>query len=74
MTHPMVDQPRRRPFFWWLLVLAALILGYAIGRITTKMVSGPLGTCTRSDSTVVARNVSQQTCQSNCASCSWSPN
>ena len=75
---PTVDTFRPRPSVWWLYVLAALILGYVIGRVHQKTLlakqAGPVGTCYTSDSTVSQRNVTQPTCQSTCSTCTWVQN
>lgn len=80
---PTIDSSRPRQTLWWFLILLALILGYFIGRQHQIKINaqaqpggggGPLGTCISSDSSVVSRNVTQQTCQSSCKNCSWTPN
>lgn len=64
--------PRRN--LCWLYILIALVAGVLIGRyvLYSKTTGGgPLGNCVASDSTIFASNVTAETCQSRCPTCTW---
>jgi hypothetical protein len=61
---------RARWYYPWIMFVAGLIVGFFVGRYTLRAATTG-GNCIRSDGTVVARNVSQQSCQATCSTCSW---
>lgn len=73
MAAPAPALELKRTNWWipWIMLIAGLIIGYFIGRTTTMQAQAKLGDCVRRDSTVVATNVSAQSCQATCATCSW---
>jgi hypothetical protein len=65
------SQPiRTRWYYPWIMFVAGLIVGFFIGQYTLRMATRS-GDCIRSDGTVVAHNVSQQSCQATCSTCTW---
>jgi hypothetical protein len=76
MSTPPLPNPTPRTN-WILMVvmlLIGLVAGYFIGKKTTSDAQAVLGDCIRRDSTVVATNVSMQSCQISCSSCMWEQN
>jgi hypothetical protein len=77
MTPPT---PHPSPLRWrvhWIWLVVALAAGLLIGRVLFSKVPGPpLGSCTRPppDTTIVARNVTQQECKTACPECIWTQN
>ena len=71
----MTTQPPTRPRPSWylplIMLVAGLIIGYFVGRTMTMIALAKVGDCVRGDSTVVASNVSQQSCQETCRTCTW---
>jgi hypothetical protein len=65
--------PRRNWLVPLVMLLIGLIAGYFIGR-QTMAAQAQLGDCVRGDSTVVASNVSEQSCQATCRTCMWEQN
>ena len=61
-------------FLKWIFLLVGLILGYGLAKVTTTAKVVAKGDCRNGDSTLVASNVSQQTCQATCPTCIWEQN
>ena len=72
MTSPPTPQPDRlRLFLPWFMLLLGLVIGYAVGRVSTNAKGGPLGNCIRRDTSSAAKGVTQQSCQASCPTCTW---
>ena len=73
MTNPPLDKPRIRWLVPLIMLLIGLFVGYFIGQRTMEA-KAKLGQCIRGDSTVVANNVTQQSCEETCETCMWEQN
>ena len=73
MTTPSLGKPRNT----WLVPLSMLLIGLLVGYFVghrTMQAKASLGQCIRGDSTVVANNVTQQSCEDTCETCMWEQN
>lgn len=70
MTARPTETYTPRPWLPWMMLLAGLIVGFIVGRMTASMAQARLGNCVTRD-TVVITGVSQKECQAECPTCTW---
>jgi hypothetical protein len=73
MTNPSLVKPRNRWLVPLIMLLIGALVGYYFGQ-RTREAKARLGQCIRGDSTVVANNVTEQSCEDTCATCMWEQN
>lgn len=73
MTNPSIEKPRPRWLVPFIMLLIGLFVGYFFGQ-RTMAAKAKLGQCIRGDSTVVANNVTLQSCEDTCETCMWEQN
>jgi hypothetical protein len=71
-TQPEGPRPadRRRPIVYGLLLLAVAVPAVYYATTCDPDVQ-PTGTCLRSDTTIVASNVTEEGCRDVCPRCTW---
>jgi hypothetical protein len=73
MTTPPLDKRRTSWLVPVIMLLIGLFVGYFLGQQTSEA-KAKLGQCIRSDSTVLAPSVTQQSCEDICDTCMWEQN
>ncbi len=58
----------------WAMLGVGLLVGFGAGYVFHTDQKARLGTCTTRDTMGVTSNVSQQSCQATCPTCTWSQN
>lgn len=71
MTAQPSEPFRSRRLLPWIMLALGLIVGYFMGRQTMSLQMAKIGDCVKSDTTYVALNVTQQSCQASCPTCMW---